>query len=92
MTKKIKENDQPLTKEEIEEIKEGAKEVKKEIKEHKYPINSFVEENKNVRKRVDAGFAFKTWYKLKKQGSFHDKKTMDEWEVLHKKFMTEPTR
>lgn len=70
------------------------KKIKKpmDIENHKYSIDAFSEDNIEVRKRVGGGFAFKTWYKLQKQGTFHDKKTMKEWEVLFKKFMTSPTR
>lgn len=68
------------------------KKQKINIEDYKYPINSFCEDDKDVRKRVDRGFAFRTWYKLKKKGSFHDKKTMKEWKVLFTKFINEPTR
>jgi len=77
--------------EEVEEIKEEIKVEKIEKKEElKYPITSFVEDNVEVRSRNGRGFAFKTFYKFKLEGSFHDKKTMKEWEVLFKKFMTSP--
>jgi len=74
------------------ENKKNIEQKKQPIEEHKYTISSFVEESPNIRKRIDGGFAFKTWYKLKKNGTFNDRKSMKSWESLLNKFLNEPVK
>jgi hypothetical protein len=82
LNKTIKENQMGTKKSEKKVIKKD---------EYKYPINSFIEDSVNVRKRIGGGESFKAWYKLIKKKSFHDKKTMKDWEILFDKFLKEPT-
>ncbi len=83
--KKFKENNE-------KENKENKKPKKIDIEKYPYTINAFCEDFIGLRKKVDKGFSFKTWYKLTKGGSFHDKKITKEWEVLYKIFITKPTK
>lgn len=63
-----------------------------DLKTYKYSIESFIEDNVHVRKKMNGGIAFKMWYSFKIKGSFHDKKIMKDWENLFLKFLKEPVK
>lgn len=77
-------------KQESDNIKES-KIKNQEIKILK-SIDSFLEDNIKSRKRIGLSDAFKTWYKFKQKGSYHDKKEIKDWEKLLEKFLNQPTR
>lgn len=75
----------------IEKKDEDVKKSPDNFDNVKYNIETFIEENADVKKRRTSGAGFKAWHTIKNKNNKNEKKTIGEWSKLFNKFMTEPT-
>lgn len=75
----------------LPEVTNEDQKPEEKINEHKYNIETFIEENKNTKSSI-SGPAFKAWFTIIQERKVGEKLPIKEWEKLFKQFLTEPTQ